>query len=124
MSDPDVQHAREALAQLEHLVVQDLFMTETAKYADVVLPASAWPEKDGTVSNTNRQVANFTLFIQNTDPGSNAGVPGVQIPISLGASMKLPVGLEIDGPQRSDRRLIAIGMAMETVFGRLPAPAK
>jgi formate dehydrogenase major subunit len=56
MSDPDAGHAREALAKLEHLVVQDLFLTETAKYADVVLPASAWPEKDGTVSNTNRQV--------------------------------------------------------------------
>src|SRR5215469_1857975 len=56
MSDPDVTHAREALTHLEHLVVQDIFLTETAKYADVVLPASAWPEKDGTVSNTNRQV--------------------------------------------------------------------
>jgi formate dehydrogenase major subunit len=56
MSDPDVTHARDALAHLEHLVVQDIFLTETAKYADVVLPASAWPEKDGTVSNTNRQV--------------------------------------------------------------------
>ncbi len=56
MSDPDATHAREALAKLEHLVVQDLFLTETAKYADVVLPASAWPEKDGSVSNTNRQV--------------------------------------------------------------------
>jgi formate dehydrogenase major subunit len=56
MSDPDVQHARDALAKLEHLVVQDIFLTETAKYADVVLPASAWPEKDGTVTNTNRQV--------------------------------------------------------------------
>jgi len=56
MSDPDVTHARAALVQLEHLVVQDLFLTETAKYADVVLPASAWPEKDGTVTNTNRQV--------------------------------------------------------------------
>ena len=56
MSDPDVQHAREALAKLEHLVVQDLFLTETAFHADVVLPASAWPEKDGTVTNTNRQV--------------------------------------------------------------------
>jgi formate dehydrogenase major subunit len=56
MSDPDVQHAREALAKLEHLVVQDLFLTETARYADVVLPASAWPEKTGTVTNTNRQV--------------------------------------------------------------------
>ena len=56
MSDPDVQHARAALAHLDHLVVQDIFLTETAKYADVVLPASAWAEKDGTVSNTNRQV--------------------------------------------------------------------
>jgi formate dehydrogenase major subunit len=56
MSDPDVEHVREGLARLEHLVVQDIFLTETAKYADVVLPASAWPEKDGTVSNTNRQV--------------------------------------------------------------------
>jgi formate dehydrogenase major subunit len=56
MSDPDLNHAREALAHLEHLVVQDLFLTETAMYADVVLPASAWPEKSGTVTNTNRQV--------------------------------------------------------------------
>ncbi|MEC4669655.1 MAG: formate dehydrogenase subunit alpha, partial [Nitrospirota bacterium] len=56
MSDPDVQHAREALAKLEHLVVQDIFLTETAFHADVVLPASAWPEKIGTVTNTNRQV--------------------------------------------------------------------
>ena len=56
MSDPDLHHAREALAHLEHLVVQDLFLTETAAYADVILPASAWPEKDGTVTNTNRQV--------------------------------------------------------------------
>jgi formate dehydrogenase major subunit len=56
MSDPDAQHAREALAKLDHLVVQDLFLTETAMFADVVLPASAWPEKDGTVTNTNRQV--------------------------------------------------------------------
>ena len=56
MSDPDAQHAREGLAKLETLVVQDIFLTETAFYADVVLPASAWPEKDGTVTNTNRQV--------------------------------------------------------------------
>jgi formate dehydrogenase major subunit len=56
MSDPDVDHARAALAKLEHLVVQDIFLTETAFHADVVLPASAWPEKDGTVTNSNRQV--------------------------------------------------------------------
>jgi len=56
MSDPDLNHARGALAKLDHLVVQDIFLTETAMFADVVLPATAWPEKDGTVSNTNRQV--------------------------------------------------------------------
>ncbi|HZR70309.1 MAG TPA: molybdopterin-dependent oxidoreductase, partial [Burkholderiales bacterium] len=56
MSDPDVDHAREAMASLEHLVVQDLFLTETAYLADVVLPATAWPEKVGTVTNTDRMV--------------------------------------------------------------------
>ena len=56
MSDPDVDHARAALAKLDHLVVQDIFITETANYADVILPASAFAEKSGTVTNTNRQV--------------------------------------------------------------------
>jgi formate dehydrogenase major subunit len=56
MSDPDVDHARDALAKLEHLVVQDIFLTETANFADVILPASAFAEKTGTVTNTNRQV--------------------------------------------------------------------
>ena len=56
MSDPDVQHAREAIAHLEHLVVQDIFLTETAWHADVILPASAHAEKWGTFTNTNRQV--------------------------------------------------------------------
>jgi formate dehydrogenase major subunit len=56
MSDPNLNHARHALATLEHLVVQDIFMTETAWLADVVLPATAWPEKTGTVSNTDRMV--------------------------------------------------------------------
>ena len=56
MSDPDQQHVRSALAKLEHLVVQDIFMTETAWHADVILPASAQAEKTGTFTNTNRQV--------------------------------------------------------------------
>jgi formate dehydrogenase major subunit len=56
MSDPDVDHAREALAALDHLVVQDIFLTETAYLADVVLAATAWPEKNGTVTNTDRIV--------------------------------------------------------------------
>ena len=56
MSDPDQRHARAALANLDHLVVQDIFLTETAWLADVVLPASAQPEKAGTYTNSNRQV--------------------------------------------------------------------
>ena len=56
MSDPDLNHARQALAMLEHLVVQDLFLTETAFHADVVLPASAFAEKEGTFTNTDRRV--------------------------------------------------------------------
>jgi formate dehydrogenase major subunit len=69
MSDPDLNHARHALASLSHLVVQDIFMTETAWLADVVLPATAWPEKTGTVSNTDRMVQ---LGRQAIDPPGNA----------------------------------------------------
>jgi formate dehydrogenase major subunit len=56
MSDPDLAHARAGLAALEHLVVQDIFLTETAALADVVLPASGFAEKTGTFTNTDRTV--------------------------------------------------------------------
>jgi len=56
MSDPDQLHARAALAKLQHLVVQDIFLTETAWHADVVFPASAHAEKLGTFTNTNREI--------------------------------------------------------------------
>jgi formate dehydrogenase major subunit len=69
MSDPDVNHARQALSELKHLVVQDLFLTETAYLADVVLPASAFPEKTGTFTNTDRWVQ---LGRQAIDPPGDA----------------------------------------------------
>ncbi|HZF80162.1 MAG TPA: molybdopterin-dependent oxidoreductase, partial [Rubrivivax sp.] len=69
MSDPDANHAREALAALDHLVVQDIFLTETAYLADVVLPASAFPEKTGTFTNTDRLVQ---LGRQAIDPPGEA----------------------------------------------------
>ena len=69
MSDPDVQHAREALAQLDMLVVQDIFLTETGYLADVILPASAFPEKTGTFTNTDRAVQ---LGRQALDPPGDA----------------------------------------------------
>jgi formate dehydrogenase major subunit len=69
MSDPDANHARDALAALEHLVVQDIFLTETAYLADVILPASAFPEKTGTFTNTDRLVQ---LGRQAIDPPGEA----------------------------------------------------
>ncbi len=56
MSDPDANHARDSLAALDHLVVQDIFLTETCYLADVILPASAFPEKTGSFTNTDRLV--------------------------------------------------------------------
>ncbi len=67
MSDPDVNHARDALAKLDLMIVQDIFLTETANYADIILPASALYEKNGTVSNTNRQVQRVRPAV--TPPG-------------------------------------------------------
>jgi formate dehydrogenase major subunit len=69
MSDPDAHHAREALAKLDMLVVQDIFLTETAYLADVILPASAFPEKTGTFTNTDRAVQ---LGRQALDPPGQA----------------------------------------------------
>jgi mandelamide amidase len=95
-------------------------------FAKNKLDAIAFPTtpKVAIASNPDSSsLANFLLFIQNTDPGSNAGVPGIQIPLALGASSKLPVGLELDGPSGSDRKLLAIGMALDRLFGRLPPPS-
>ncbi|WP_137284679.1 formate dehydrogenase subunit alpha [Halorussus salinisoli] len=56
LSEPDIQHAGEALEKLDFLVVQDIFMTETAEHADVILPAATSPEKHGTFTNTERRI--------------------------------------------------------------------
>jgi mandelamide amidase len=69
-------------------------------------------------------LATFLLFIRNTDPGSNAGIPGLTVPAGLGPSTGLPVGLSLDGPRGSDERLLAIGMAIEKVLGRTPPPRR
>ena len=60
-------------------------------------------------------------YLRNTDPASNAGIPGLSLPAGL-ADGRLPVGLELDGPAGSDRRLLAIGLAFEQILGTLPAP--
>jgi mandelamide amidase len=64
----------------------------------------------------------FLRFIRNTDPGSNAGTPGLTLPAGLGPTTGLPVGISLDGPRGSDTRLLAIGMAVEKVLGPVPPP--
>jgi mandelamide amidase len=100
-------------------------------YADTFrqhkLDALVFPTVPKVAMPANPESSSVPVFmgvIQNTDPGSNAGIPGLQIPIGLGAASRLPVGMELDGPAGSDRRLVAIGLAVEVLLGRLPPPAK
>jgi mandelamide amidase len=66
-------------------------------------------------------VPTFKTLIRNTDPGSNAGLPGISVPAGLTAE-GLPVGLELDGPLGSDRHLLTVAAAIERVLPRLPRP--
>ncbi|MFT5340866.1 MAG: formate dehydrogenase major subunit [Paracoccaceae bacterium] len=92
MSDPDVDHARDALAKLDHLIVQDIFLTETASYADVILPAAAFAEKSGTVTNTNRQVQMGRLAV--SPPGEARGDLWIEIELAK----RLDLGWDYTGP--------------------------
>ncbi|ARJ66610.1 formate dehydrogenase subunit alpha [Magnetospirillum sp. ME-1] len=93
MSDPDLAHARRALAGLDHLVVQDIFLTETAMLADVVLPASSFFEKTGTFTNTDRHVQMGRQVIA---PLGEAR-PDLWIITEMGKRLGLP--WTYDGPQ-------------------------
>ena len=94
MSDPNLNHARLALASLKHLVVQDIFMTETAWYADVILPASAFPEKTGSFTNTDRRVQ---LGRQALAPPGNA-----RQDLEIIQALALRLGLNWDYPHPQD----------------------
>ena len=117
----DARPAYEAAIKTARPALQRLYKETFAKHK---LDALVFPTVPKVAIDSNpdsSSLANFVTYIQNTDPGSNAGIPGLQIPVTLGATSKLPVGIELDGPAGSDRRLIAIGLALEEVFGRLPA---
>ena len=98
---------------------------ETHRIAALVFPTTPLPAApvgdDQTTKLNGADVPTFPTFIQNTDPGSNAGIPGLTVPIGR-TTAGLPVGLALDGPAGSDRRLLGIGLALEALFGRLPAP--
>ena len=120
----DAKPAYDAAMKTARPALQALYKDTFAKNKLDAIVFPTTPKVAIASDPNSSSLDNFLLFIQNTDPGSNAGVPGIQVPLALGAASKLPVGLELDGPSGSDRRLLAIGMAMEKVFGRLPPPMK
>ena len=93
-------------------------------FPTTILPASPIDAVNGSSKvsiNGGPPVDTFATFIRNTDPGSNAGIPGLSMPAGLTAA-GLPVGLELDGPVGSDVRLLGIALAFESVLGRLRPP--
>jgi len=71
--------------------------------------------------NGDKPVPTFNTLIRNTDPGSNAGIPGLSLFAGMGRG-SLPVGLEIDGPVGSDGNLLSLGLCIESVLGTAPPP--
>jgi predicted molibdopterin-dependent oxidoreductase YjgC len=86
ISDPDVAHAEEWFTGLEFLAVHDLFLTETARYADVVLPGASFAEKDGTYVNTERRVQ----LARKAVPAPGAARGDLEILLDLSARIGLP----------------------------------
>jgi indoleacetamide hydrolase len=119
----DAKPAYDAAMKTARPALQALYRDTFAKNHLDAIAFPTTPKVAISAQPDASSVENFVLFIQNTDPGSNAGIPGIQVPVALGASTQLPVGLELDGPSGSDRQLVAIGMALEGIFGRLPAPS-
>ena len=111
-----MEQARPAL--LKHF--NDTF----AKYAIDALVSPTTPAVAVAQGPEASSLPTFLLFIRNTDPGSNAGTPGLTIPAGLGPGTGLPVGLSLDGPRGSDERLLGLGMAIEKVLGRTPPPRR
>jgi mandelamide amidase len=114
--------ALETRPKLQKLYADTFAKNRIAALAFPTTPLPAAPIGDDEKTKLNGQdVPTFPTFIQNTDPGSNAGIPGISVPVGR-TQAGLPVGLELDGPAGSDRRLLSIGLALEKLFGRLPAP--
>jgi indoleacetamide hydrolase len=93
---------------------------EAAIFPTTPLPACKIGDDDTTMLN-GAAVPTFFTFIRNTSPGSVAGIPGLSLAAGL-TPAGLPVGMELDGPEGSDRRLLAIGLALEAILPKLPPP--
>lgn len=119
-TEPAYRHAIDTARPALIEAYQELF--ETARIEALLFPTSPAVATFATEDASAPEV--FGTFIRNTDPGSNAGIPGLSVAAGLGPATGLPVGVELDGPAGSDRRLIAIGLAIEEVLGRTGLPAR
>ncbi|MEZ5644771.1 MAG: molybdopterin-dependent oxidoreductase [Burkholderiaceae bacterium] len=120
MSDPDATHAREALARLDHLVVQDIFRTETASLADVILPATAWPEKTGSVTNTDRCVQLGRKAVP--APGQARADAWITEQLALRLGLPWRYGIAPDG-SAGDRADSGIGAVFDEMRQLMPSIA-
>jgi formate dehydrogenase alpha subunit len=103
MSDPDTRHVKESLEALDLLVVQDIFLTETAKLAHVILPASSFAEKEGTFTNTDRRVQRVRKAI---DPIGQSK-PDWQIISELAGKMSV-TGFNFDSPEEIMKEISSV----------------
>lgn len=103
VSDPDRAHSEHALKSLDHLVVIDIFLTETAALADVVLPATAWGETDGTLTNTERRIQRVRAAV----PPPGEAKPDWEILCMLANAMSIP-GFEYDSPKEVFNELCSV----------------
>lgn len=87
ISDPDANHVKEALAKLDFLAVQDIFLSDTAQYAHVILPAASFAEKDGTFTNTERRVQKIRQAV----PPPGEAKPDYEIICELARAMGYPM---------------------------------
>lgn len=118
------QAYREALAaraRLQQIYAQAFASHGLAALMFPTVPLTARPlGQDDTVMNNGRQVPTFHTFIRNTEPGTNAGIPGITLPAGFSGGM--PVGLAMDGPSGSDRQLLAMAAAVEHQMAKLASP--
>jgi len=119
---------REAVQQ-NRPKLQQLYADTFAKHKldALVFPTTPLPaqleENAMEVMLNGKMLPTFFTFISNTDPGSNAGLPGLSVPMGL-TSDGLPLGMALEGPAGSDRRLLGIGLALEGVLPPMPAPKR
>ncbi|PHR57033.1 MAG: indole acetimide hydrolase [Robiginitomaculum sp.] len=121
----DVYEAAVNIHRKEMIVLYHKYFAEhdidALVFPTTILPAGLIENSHETVAHNGKQVPTFTTYIQNTDPGSNAGLPGISLPIGLTHS-GLPVGLELDSLPDTDEKLLGIALAIEPLFGQLPPP--